>query len=206
MGYLLDRANNKALGMTKAKYLNAQIGAKMRLIREAKKLTLTELGFQSGMSVGMLSKIENGRVFPTLSTLIHLLDVLGVDFIEFLSQFKGNYESSYTLIKSNDQQPREKEDSEGFQYNIILNSTIEKSSLEISLLHLAKDARRRKVSTSGMEFLYLIKGNIVYELNEELIQLEAGDAIFFDGNLPHVPHNNSSQEAVMLVIYFLNYD
>ena len=52
--------------------LESAIGAEVRRLRKSFDLTVTELGLTSGISTGMLSKIEKGAVSPSLSTLSSL--------------------------------------------------------------------------------------------------------------------------------------
>src|SRR6476646_7426331 len=58
------------------------IGPKIRAIRLRKKMGLVELGTHTGLSPAMLSKIERGRLFPTLPTLLRIALVfsVGLDF------------------------------------------------------------------------------------------------------------------------------
>src|SRR4026207_1858518 len=58
------------------------IGAKIRALRLKKKMGLVELGRHSGLSPALLSKIETGRLFPTLPTLLRIALVfsVGLDF------------------------------------------------------------------------------------------------------------------------------
>jgi uncharacterized RmlC-like cupin family protein len=42
-------------------------------------------------------------------------------------------------------------------------------------------------------------------INDDMVTLEEGDAIYFDGSMPHVPVNNSRRKTVMLALYFLNF-
>ena len=75
--------------------------------------------------------------------------------------------------------------------------------MEIALLTLDSKAERAKVSTSGFEYIYIVKGVVQYELDNETFELEEGDSLFFDGNIPHVPRNGTDAEAVLLVIYLI---
>ena len=54
------------------------IGAKIRALRQNKDLALVQLGEHTGLSPGMLSKIERGQLFPTLPTLLRIAMVFGV--------------------------------------------------------------------------------------------------------------------------------
>src|SRR5690606_30051797 len=59
------------------------IGAKIRTLRTGRKLGLAQLGAHTGLSSGMLSKIERGQLFPTLPTLLRIAMVFGVGLEHF---------------------------------------------------------------------------------------------------------------------------
>jgi transcriptional regulator with XRE-family HTH domain len=191
--------------MSNSEYLTIQIGLKIRSIRKDNGLKLGELAERSGISIAMLSKIENGRVFPTLPSLIQILNTLQVDLNEFFSDLTTDEAfPGYLLRKKEEYKPLSKEEeSVGFNYEFVLSHIVEKSSVEVSLLTLQPDAQRNKVSTAGFEYIYIIKGKIKYELGQELFEMEEGDSLFFDGNVPHVPKNYGSSPALILVVYFI---
>lgn len=182
----------------------ASVGEHIKEVRKKRKFTLQKVAEISGISVAMLSKIENGRIHPTFYTLLQLLLSLEVDLNNFFSGISTDIKlPSHFLIKKNDYRPIQKEASTGFNYELIFKRAIESSSVEFSLLHLAPQAKRKKVTTAGFEFLFMISGEIDYLLKDERIRLEEGDSLFFDGNIPHVPQNNSERICTLLVIYFI---
>src|ERR1700726_3029242 len=61
------------------------IGAKVRALRLRKKMGLVELGRHTGLSAALLSKIERGRLFPTLPTLLRIAMVFGVGLDYFFT-------------------------------------------------------------------------------------------------------------------------
>jgi transcriptional regulator with XRE-family HTH domain len=54
------------------------IGEKLRSLRLRKDMGLVELGKHSGLSAALLSKLERGKLFPTLPTLLRIAMVYGV--------------------------------------------------------------------------------------------------------------------------------
>ena len=64
------------------------IGPKIRALRLNKKLGLVQLGEHTGLSPGMLSKIERGQLFPTLPTLLRIALVFGVGLEHFFVESK----------------------------------------------------------------------------------------------------------------------
>src|ERR1700758_3906299 len=61
------------------------IGEKMRTLRLRKSMGLVELGKHTGLSPAMLSKLERGKLFPTLPTLLRIALVFGVGLEHFFA-------------------------------------------------------------------------------------------------------------------------
>src|SRR6186713_3219512 len=61
------------------------IGGKIRALRLKKKMGLVELGQHSGMSPALLSKLERGRLYPTLPTLLRIALVFSVGLDYFFA-------------------------------------------------------------------------------------------------------------------------
>ncbi|MCR9264961.1 MAG: XRE family transcriptional regulator [Flavobacteriaceae bacterium] len=180
------------------------MGSKIRNLRMGRGWKLGELSEKSGISMAMLSKIENGRVYPTFPTLLRVLKTLEVDLNAFFEDMSMNTDfPGYIFHKREDYTEITKEDSVGFRYENILTQSLSGISLEVSLLTLSQDAERELLTTDGFEYIFLVKGDINYVLDNKTFHLREGDSLYFDGRLPHVPKNNLESEAILLVVYFI---
>ena len=61
------------------------IGLKLRSLRTSKRLTLSRLAAETGLSTALLSKLETDRMIPTLPTLVTIARVYGVSMSYFFS-------------------------------------------------------------------------------------------------------------------------
>src|ERR1700739_2074958 len=61
------------------------IGEKQRTLRLRKSMGLVELGKHTGLSAALLSKLERGKLFPTLPTLLRIAMVFGVGLEYFFT-------------------------------------------------------------------------------------------------------------------------
>lgn len=68
--------------------LELAIGRELRSFRHQQGLTVAELSHQTGVSLGMLSKIENGNTSPSLTTLKSLAQALNVPMTAFFRRFE----------------------------------------------------------------------------------------------------------------------
>ncbi len=62
------------------------IGTKLRSLRTQKRLTLSRLAVETGLSTALLSKLETDRMIPTLPTLATICRVYGVGMSYFFSE------------------------------------------------------------------------------------------------------------------------
>ncbi len=179
------------------------LGSLIRRYRKEKDLKLIDLASLTGMTSSLLSKIENGRMIPTIPSLFTIVQKLGISLDVFFTEFvSASKFDGYIHIPARSFQPYQKEEeAEGFSYFSILENSFEGGTIQLSLLQLTPGCSRPLVTTAAYEILYLLKGKIEYQLNEEMIMLKEGDALFFDGNIPHVPHNKGTKPASLLVIY-----
>lgn len=68
--------------------LEVAIGREVRAFRKTLGITGADLASATGISLGMLSKIENGNTSPSLTTLQSLAAALGVPVTAFFRRFE----------------------------------------------------------------------------------------------------------------------
>ena len=179
------------------------IGGQIKEIRKQNGLTIQDLAESTGISKGMLSKIENGRTIPSITTLSAITRALQVDLSLFFNSIETNNGLKYIIKRKNDYSKIEKEGRIGFLYNFILSHKLLDFVLETVVLELEPGAKREKVSTDAYEYKYILEGQVEYEIGEEIIILNEGDSLLFDGRIPHVPLNKTDKKVKMLVVYLL---
>ena len=67
--------------------LEMAIGRELRGFRRKQEVTVAELANRTGLSIGMLSKIENGNTSPSLKTLQTLATALSLPITSFFRRF-----------------------------------------------------------------------------------------------------------------------
>ncbi|GAB4410860.1 MAG: helix-turn-helix domain-containing protein [Microscillaceae bacterium] len=181
----------------------ALIGTKVKEIRREKGLTIQDLSQLSGVSKGMLSKIENGRTIPSINTLALVTKSLNVDLSLFFNGIENYSFFRYILRRENEYQVFEREASQGFLYQFMLSRKVSDLVFESVILELAPGASRKKISTDAFEFKYILEGQVEYHIGEDIVVLKKGDSLFFDGRIPHVPLNPFEETVRILVIYLM---
>lgn len=180
------------------------ISEQIRSIRLKKSMSLKHLAEACGLSSAMLSKVENRRTIPSLSTLISIANALGVELTELLKNIPTVSSKPYFLIRKDKKKKITKEDSAHFDIGFIHSLSLQHfQHLEINHISISPGSRRKKVKTEGSQYIYCLKGDLTFEIGGESLFLSAGDTLFFDGSISHVPKNNGQSESEFLVIYLL---
>ncbi len=180
------------------------IARKLKTERQKQGLTINDVSKRSGLSKGLISKIENSRTIPSMPVFFSILKSMSLSPSSFFDDIDYRNDESFHVVRPAEHQPIEKENRPGFQYHYIMNQQIHDVNMEVVLLELEPGVRGIATSTDGFELKYLLKGKVNYRIDDKNIILEPGDVIFFDASCPHRPENLSSQNALMLVFYFMN--
>ena len=170
-----------------ARMLEEAIGREVKRHREKLGLTISELANASGMSAGMLSKIENGATSPSLGSLQALCGALQVSVTAL---FKGYEEfRDATFVKSGQGLTIERRGTRaGHQYQLLGHSPHGPVMVEPYLITLTKETDTfPSFQHSGVEFLFMLEGNVVYRHGDKTYDMHPGDALFFDAEAPHGP-------------------
>jgi transcriptional regulator with XRE-family HTH domain len=170
-----------------SKFLEEAIGREVKRHREKVGLTISELAKASGLSAGMLSKIENGATSPSLATLQALSNALQ---IPFTALFKGYEEfRDATFVKAGQGLTIERRGTRaGHQYQLLGHSPHGPVMVEPYLITLSKETDTFPTfQHPGTEFLYMLEGNVVYRHGDKSYDMHPGDALFFDAEAPHGP-------------------
>ncbi|WP_452600313.1 helix-turn-helix domain-containing protein [Pontimicrobium sp. MEBiC01747] len=179
------------------------IGKRIKSIRKKQGITISDLARDAGVSNGLISRIENGRTIPSLPVLLGLINALSIDTSTFFEAVEKKTGAKFIHVKKEEQQFIEKEiEAEGFTYHQIFGKSLNAIGFEAVLLTVSPNSKRDKIITDAWEFKYVISGECTYIIDNEEVLVKAGDSIYFNGRLPHVPENRSTTDCVMLVLYF----
>lgn len=180
-----------------------KIGLRIRQARRERELTLADIARRTGLSKGLLSKIENFRALPSLPVLAGIARSLNIGMENLVKNVGFETSAPYQLVPARRRVPVKLEKSRGFKYAALMSRPLDNIGFESFVLTLEPGAKRKPVSTDGDEFIFMLRGEIQFLIGKEKFLLSAGDAFYFDGRVPHVPLNLTKSSAELLVIYLL---
>lgn len=167
--------------------LAAAIGAQIRDYRRQLKMTVAEVAAQAELSAGMLSKIERGKALPSLPALDAIARALNVPFTSLLARYEKRRACTY--IPAGKGLPIERRGSRsGHEYFLLGQSLGGAVQVEPYLVVLNDKSEVFPIfEHPGLEFLYLLEGEVIYRYWNRTFHLRPGDSLFFESDAPHGP-------------------
>jgi transcriptional regulator with XRE-family HTH domain len=183
--------------------LEEEIGTEVRRLRKSLDLTVAELGAAAGISAGMLSKIENGAISPSLATLGALAHALNVSISQLFAETEERRDCSFVKAGSGVRIER-RGTKAGHLYDLLGHSLAGEIGVEPYLITLKGDAvPYTQFRHAGVEFLYMLSGKVRYRHADRTYLMEPGDALFFDAAARHGPEElvQAPMQYLSIIIY-----
>jgi transcriptional regulator with XRE-family HTH domain len=178
------------------------IGEKIRALRLKKGLGLVEMGKHTGLSAALLSKIERGKLIPTLPTLMRIAMVFSLGLEYFFTDERKKLMAE-VIRKSERKRFPERPgvtDVAYFFESLDYKATERKLSAYYSEFELIAPEKLKQHQHAGVELFYLISGELALKVGGEEFVLNEGDAMYFDGSVAHTYRRLSKKPCQALVV------
>jgi transcriptional regulator with XRE-family HTH domain len=162
-------------------------------------LTLQQLSKKTGFSHGHLSKIENSKKAPPVSTLLKLAKALGVG----ISALFGEEEdpTPVTLVRRDERKQLARDATRfGYSYQMLAPSFLNKK-MDPYILVIPPDLEDLPFfQHEGQEMIFVLEGQGVLVHGERELTFEEGDCLYFDASVPHLGKAIGGKRVVLLVV------
>lgn len=178
------------------------IGDKLKHLRLRRKMGLVELSRHTGLSPALLSKLEHGKLYPTLPTLSRIALVFSVGLEYFFGDEKEK--RTYAVTRKKDrlrfpEAPGLPDLAFEFESLDFLATDRKFNAYLAEFLPLAPE-KIRLHQHAGVEFIYVLKGTLALKVGTEIEHLETGDSVYFDSQLPHGYSRSGAKPCAALVV------
>lgn len=178
------------------KAISVDVGLRLSQLRESRRISMRALAQRSGLSANALSMIERGKTSPSVSTLYRLADALGVPVTDFFSPQSTHKKVVFLKGEERPRLPFVRglweglggEQFSGRMMPFMLTLESGASSGPSSVVH------------TGHEFVYCLRGQIEYQVEQQVYSLQAGDSLLFAAHLKHRWRNPGGTVANVLII------
>ena len=180
--------------------LERALGARIRGLRRNLDLSVADLAGAARISTGMLSKIENGQISPSLSTVQSIAGALGLPIATLFTVGEDRLHCS--LVRANEGVTIERRGSKlGHACEMLGHGLGGDVVVERYLITLKDDAvPHTAFQHAGLELIYMLSGEVAYRHDDAVYDLRPGDTLLFDSGALHGPQQFKTRPVSYLSI------
>ena len=167
------------------------VGARVREIRRAHRLSARELASRAGVSAAYLSRLENGRLSPTVSTLTRIMRAMG----EPVSNAFGDHDINGPVVRVRDRRVIRERGVDDYLLSPTRSGRLEVLETVIQPGGGSGDAYSHP---GNEECVIVLEGAFRMWVDGSEYDLTPGDAITFPCGLPHRWENPGRDETRVL--------
>ncbi|NWF54036.1 MAG: helix-turn-helix transcriptional regulator [Syntrophaceae bacterium] len=183
-----------------------KIGEKIRELRLKRRNTLRQVAGKTGLSIPLLSQVENNAVSPPVATLLRIAKALGVSIGYFFREEESKERA--VVVRKHERKktfrPIHNRQSDGGYTYEALAYTKNSKHMEPFLVEF-KPKKREAVSFlshQGEEFIFLFRGRLAFHYDQQEIILGPGDSLYFESEVPHGLRALRGRKAQAIVVVF----
>jgi transcriptional regulator with XRE-family HTH domain len=170
------------------------LGARLRARRKAIGKTMQQVADEANLTIGFISQIERGISTPSLASLYNVAKALDASVDMFVSQAPAR---THPVATHAGQRPTFKVDGTSRSYEFLERGFAD-AKLNACLSHVPPGHASEMMSHEGEDFVYLVSGEMLYEVDGVQYDLKAGDTLHFDSRRPHRGTNVGTDTAIEL--------
>jgi transcriptional regulator with XRE-family HTH domain len=164
------------------------VGNTIRDLRRANGLTIADIAERAEISRGMLSRIENGQTASSLEGLNRIARALGVSLSTLFRNFEVDDGGAQLVKKGQGMEVARRGTRSGHTYHLLAYDQGPSKLFEPFLITIEEPSETFPVfEHPGTEFIYMLEGKMEYRHGSSSYRLEPGDALTFNGEVPHGP-------------------
>jgi transcriptional regulator with XRE-family HTH domain len=168
--------------------LGSFVGAALKKQRQAQRLTIQDVAGLAEISRGMLSRIENGQATPSLDTLARVCKAVGLSLSNLFKDHDTPDGIARHVPQGKGMVVVRRGTKRGHSYELLSYDQGPKKLFEPFLITLDDQSELfPRFQHPGMEFIYMLKGQLDYRHGNQVYSLKPGDALTFQGDIPHGP-------------------
>ena len=183
-----------------------KIGAKVKLVRENRKLSIEDVSERTNLSVEQIESIESGKLVPNLTPLIKLARVLGVRLGTFMDDDEN---LGPVVTKAADKKEVTRFSDRGNAvssdldfYTLAQNKAGRHMDPFIIDIFPSSEEDVKLSTHEGEEFIYVLEGEVEIKYGKDTYHLAKGDSIYYESIVAHHVHSFGNENAKILAVVY----
>lgn len=169
--------------------LETALGQVVREFRNRSGMGIAELARLASLSPGMVSKIENGAISPSLSSIRALARALQVPVTSLFREFDEVADASFVRSGEGALVQRTGQTVE-HEYRVLGHTSAKGIAVEPYLMMYTSTSKvMPSLRRVGTQFIYILEGQLVYRHGTATYLMSEGDSLLFQAIVPHGPES-----------------
>ncbi len=171
-----------------------KLGENIHRIRKQKSYTFEAMAEKTGLSKGLLSRIERGLSAPSLASLRKISAALEVPIVTF---FEGSASPDRMVVRKAERKTLHVPDI-NITYQL-LTPDLNNKKIEFLMTEMEPNTHDESPHThGGEEYGVVIEGQLLISIDGRTVTLDSGDSISFPATLPHCLSNPFGTRSVSI--------
>ena len=163
------------------------LGQVVREFRKRAGVGISEIAKRSGLSPGMISKIENGAISPSLASIRSLARALRVPVTSLFREFDEVTDATFVRAGEGTVVHRSGL-SLGHEYRVLGQTSAKGIAVEPNLMTFTESSQVVPfLHRSGTQFIYVLEGELNYRHGNKTFLMAPGDSLLFQADVTHGP-------------------
>lgn len=160
------------------------IGERMKALREIMDVSVADLAKAVGLTEAQYLEYEEGKHDFSFSFLYSVAGLLGVDIVDLMTG-EGPRLSVCSFVKKGTGLKLERRKEYKYEHLAYLFKNKKMEPFLVTVEPKDTDARSHMNSHEGHEFDYVLEGSMTVYVAKQKVDMQAGDAIYYDAKNPH---------------------
>lgn len=174
--------------------IDPSLGSRLKERRKQLGKTQQQVAEEASLTVGFISQIERGISTPSLASLYNVAKALETTVDQFVSESPAR---RHSVVSHSGQRQTYKVGGTSRYYEF-LERGFPEATLNACLSHVPPGHASEMMSHEGEDFVYLVAGAMLYEVDGTEYHLGPGDTLHFDSRKPHRGTNIGGEVALEL--------
>ncbi len=182
----------------RAKSVTAEVGRRVRALRQSQGLTLDDVAAKANVSKFLLSRLENGRVSSSIATLSNVAAALGTT----LGQILGDpTDERVVVVRARERKRVARRGGDvSYTYESLAHKRVVKRMEPFLVTYAPGGPEPPLRAHPGEGFLFVLTGRIEFRHGAERVALARGDSAYFDNEVPHSARALGRRGATALLV------
>jgi transcriptional regulator with XRE-family HTH domain len=169
------------------KRLESALGQVVREFRKRAGQGISEIARRAGLSPGMVSKIENGAISPSLGSIRALARALQVPVTSLFREFDEVTDATFVRAGEGTLVHRSGH-SLDHEYRVLGQTTAKGIAVEPYMMTYTDASQVLPfLHRAGTQFVHVLEGQLRYRHGAKTYLMSEGDSLLFQADVPHGP-------------------